>query len=413
MTSHPHLKHRSLRRVLAISLLALAGLVHAHDESEQTAPAGHTGHAGHEGLAKNQLALGTAFDGQGRLWVVGLDASQHLFVQHTQAADLAHWDAPQVLDTRGDEISADGENRPKLAFGPHHWAVISYTRPLSKPYTGWIRMLHSQDDGQTFSAPLTVHADQQIITHRFESIAFDHAGALHAVWVDKRDQPAKDSGIAYEGAAIYQATSLDGGATFGPDTKVADHSCECCRIALLENPQGQMVAMWRHVFGQDTRDHGFANLSAPPNRIQRATFDDWHIKACPHHGPGLALAQQDGAYHAVWFGLRQAVAGVRYARLNAQGAPVPSSLRMLPDARAEHADVASHGDTVVIVWRAFTGKATQLRSWTSRDGGHTFVLRTLAETAGPNDHPRLAQQGARLVVVWHLPQEVQLHEIQL
>jgi hypothetical protein len=86
---------------------------------------------------------------------------------------------------------------------------------------------------------------------------------------------------------------------------------------------------------------------------------------------------------------------------------------LLPDARAEHADVAAWGDTVLIVWRSFAGKTTQLKSWMSRDGGHTFVLKTLAETAGPNDHPRLAQQGERVVVVWHTPQEVQLHEIHL
>ena len=399
---------------ISVLMFPMAGMAQG-EPSAVVAP-----HAGHGAMSKYQLAVGSAFDPQGRLWVVGLDADQHLFVQHTQGSDLAHWDPPQVLNTGEDDISADGENRPKIAFGPHQWAVISYTRPLTKPYTGWIRMLRSQDGGQSFSAPFTVHADQQVITHRFESIAFDHAGALHTVWIDKRDQPAKDSGLTYEGAAIYQNTSVDGGATFGPDTKVADHSCECCRIGLLENRSGQMVALWRHVFGQDTRDHAFAVLSGAPNQVQRATWDDWHIKACPHHGPGLALAQKDGAYHAVWFGIRQEakhpdqnVAGVRYARLNAQGAPILSSVRLLPDARAEHADVASWGDTVVIVWRSFTGKTTQLKSWTSRDGGHTFVLKILSETVGQNDHPRLAQHGARLVVVWRLPQEVQLHEIDL
>ena len=379
-----------------------------------------SGHAGHGAMPKFQLALGTAFDAQGRLWVVGLDESQRLFVQHTQKNDLAFWDSPQVLDTGGEQISADGENRPKLAFGPNHWAVISYTQPLDKPYTGRIRMLRSQDDGQNFSAPFTVHADKQVITHRFESIAFDNAGVLHVVWIDKRDQPAKNSGQLYEGAAIYQVSSKDGGETFGPDTKVADHSCECCRIALLENKQAQMVAMWRHVFGEDTRDHAFANLSGPVNQIQRSSFDDWHIKACPHHGPGLALASKNGAFHAVWFGIRSgtkqledAVVGVRYARLDNHGAPVLGSLRLLPDSKAEHADVAAWGDSVVVVWRSFADNTTRLKTWTSLDGGRTFLLKTLDETDGQNDHPRLAQQGTRLVVVWRTMKGVQLHEIQL
>ena len=75
----------------------------------------------------------------------------------------------------------------------------------------------------------------RVITHRFESLALDAQGALHTVWIDKRDleaAPRVGNKLAYRGAAIYRNVSLDGGATFGPDTKVADHSCECCRIAL-------------------------------------------------------------------------------------------------------------------------------------------------------------------------------------
>ena len=404
------------RALLVLSMLTGVIGAAAHDEQAE-APAAAPTHAAHH--MHNDLAMGAAFAPDGSLWVAGLNSNKQLFVQQAPARALDQWGPPRILDTGADTISADGENHPKIAFGPHGWVVISYTQPLEKPYTGFIRMLRSSDGGNTFSAPFTVHHDQQQITHRFESIAFDGSGKLHTVWIDKRDLERLGQGkSAYAGAAIYQNISSDGGASFGPDTKVADHSCECCHIALAEDPQGVLHALWRHVFGQDIRDHAFASLDAgKPNAFVRATYDDWHINACPHHGPGLASdsTDTDAAYHAVWFGVRTPAspdeASVRYGRLQANGAPVPNSVQTLPDVNAEHADVTAYGRNVVVVWRSTQGKTTRLQAWQSTDSGQHFQLKTLAQVEGANDFPRLVQQGPRMAVVWRLPQEVHVYEI--
>ena len=393
--------------------LALSCVAGAHEDS----PDPHAGHAMH--APRPQLAIGAAFAPDGRLWVVGLNEKLQLFVQSAPAQALTQWSSPRILDTGADAISADGENRPKIAFGPHHWVVISYTQPLSKPYTGFIRMLRSTDGGQTFSAPFTVHHDQQEITHRFESIAFDASGALHTLWIDKRDLPPRDSGQVYPGAAVYRNVSLDGGATFGPDIKVADHSCECCRIAVALDAQGQLQALWRHVFDEQTRDHAFAHVTThQPNEITRASYDDWHINACPHHGPGLAsdiVRGQQRGYHAVWFGIRQvqgeSVAAVRYGRLTTSGEPVADTVQALPDPRAEHADVAAFQENVAVVWRSTDGATTTLKAWLSHDGGRHFELKVLSQVDGYNDQPHFAQAGARMVVVWRALDGVQVHEL--
>ena len=391
------------------------GVLVAQERPKEAGQSQHN-HAKHK--IKSQLATGVAISPDGKLWIVGLNERLQLFVQNSTLNKLSEWSEPKEIDTGGDAISADGENRPKIAFGPNGWVVISYTQPLAKPYTGFIRMLRSTDGGKTFSAPFTVHQDRQEITHRFESIAFDAKGDLHTLWVDKRDQPTRNSGKSYVGAAIYRNVSHDGGATFESDTKLADHSCECCRIALTQDQSGQLKAMWRHVFGEQTRDHAFANVeSNAPNQITRASYDEWQINACPHHGPGLAFnaAEPKGGYHAIWFGLRQekdqTIGGVRYARLDAKGEPVPNTLKMLPDTRAEHADVMAYENNVAIAWRSSEGNKTTLKAWLSRDSGNTFELKSIGEAVGNNDHPRLAQLGSRMVVVWRLSEEIRAYEI--
>ncbi|MDP2370804.1 hypothetical protein [Rhodoferax sp.] len=367
-----------------------------------------------------QLGIGAAFAPDGSLWIVGLTAPGQLFVQSAAPATglgAPQWGAPRVLDTAGDPISADGENHPKLLFGPNASVLIAYTRPLAKPNTGFVRMLRSSDGGKTFAPPVTVHADRQEITHRFESIGFDAKGVLHTVWIDKRDleaAPKVGHKSSYRGAAIYRNESTDAGLTFGPDIKVADHSCECCRIALGLGSDGVMRAMWRHVFEPNVRDHAFAALGSPLASIGRATFDGWRVDGCPHHGPALATAV-DG-FHAVWFGIRQEgadpVPGVRYARLRADGSPLADTVQRLPDERAEHASVVALGSRVAVVWRSVDGMTTTLKAWLSTDSGRSFQLRQLAQVQGDNDFPRLAQLGQRMAVVWRTSSEVQIHALQ-
>jgi hypothetical protein len=399
-----HLAPNRLERLgagLGLSAWLLAGQITWAAEPAPLAPAASTAsHGGH--TQRPQLALDACYGLDGWLWRVELDDARRL-VLRTSGDDGRRWSEPQVLDTAGDVVLAQGEQRPKLAFGPGGAVVIAYTQPLAKPYTGEIRLLRSTDGGQTFAPPVTVHADRQVITHRFESIAFDARGRLHVVWIDKRDGEAVRAAgrdpKSYVGASIYHALSTDGGASFGPDLRLAEHSCECCRIALAPTPDGGMAALWRHVFAASERDHGFARLdSTAAVEPVRATLDHWNLNACPHHGPGLTPAA-GGGYHAVWYGVRDGVAAVRYGRLGADGQP-QGPVRALPDEAAEHADVISAGRRVAIVWRSFDGQATRLRAWLSDDDGATFRLQELGRSDAENDYARLVSRDGRFHAIW-------------
>jgi len=364
-------------------------------------------HAQHKHV---QLAASYAFDQAGKLWMVGLNAQQKLFIQSSQDLGKSWVSKELEADVK---ISADGENRPKIAIRSDGVMVITYTKPLAKPYTGEIRLIRSTD-GINFSEPITVHDDRQQITHRFESTVFDSKGGLHIVWVDKRDAELarsltgrKDS---YSGAAIYRKYSADGGRTFGPDIKLADHSCECCRIALLPINDGKVLAMWRHVFDGSIRDHATAIIDGEKlGQIHRGSYDQWHLEACPHHGPALATAP-NGNYHAVWFGEKKNIAGVRYGLLSSLGQAV-GGVRELPDPKAEHADIASYGSNVVIAWRSYNGKETELRVWISADGGKVFQQRLMHKTNLDNDYPQLLQKAGNIYLIWRTQDEIYVENI--
>ena len=356
---------------------------------------------------KAELATGAAVDASGNFWIVSKETAEgeQYVVLQSSTDGGRNWSAPRRIQNAPEAISADGENRPKLAFGPQGQMYVSYTRPLAKPYTGEIRFMRSLDGGKTFSPPRTVHANRDLITHRFESMIVDKSGRIYIAWIDKRDiEAAVARKEKYAGAAVYYAVSDDGGGSFKGDYKLADHSCECCRIAMALTPDGKAVALWRHVFAPNARDHAIAEL-APDGKgtpLARATFDDWRIDACPHHGPALAYAD-DGTRHQVWFNMKGEEGGVFHASVSPDG--VMGKVQRLGSAQAAHADVAVFGKQVVLAWRQFDGKGTAILGKHSGDGGLTWRELELARTAQGSDQPRLLQTPTGIVLAWRTQQE--------
>ncbi|MGE5490472.1 MAG: sialidase family protein [Actinomycetota bacterium] len=354
--------------------------------------------------ARAELGTSAAFGPDGALYVAS-KRDGHVVVERSNDGG-ATWESPVTVNRDPESISADGENRPKIAFAQDGGMLVSWTKPLSKPYTGEIRFARS-DDGRQFSPPITVHRDRSEITHRFESLTVTGDGKVLVTWIDKRDLEAAGKKGGYQGAAIYGAISADGGKTFQPEKKIADHSCECCRIAMARDSDGAPLLLWRHVFAPNERDHALARLKPDGTleSVQRATFDHWKVDACPHHGPSLAVDEK-GTKHAVWFNQKDGEGHVYYGRLQPRnGGIAVEGQRPIGGPQAAHADVAAKGGRLAIAWKEFDGERTRLHALLSTDGGMTFSPRALAATDGASDQPRIIAKGDDLYAFWRTDKE--------
>lgn len=345
------------------------------------------------------LGATAAFDSHGRLWVVDA-ADGHVRLRHSDD-DGRTLSAPVPVNPIAEPIYAEGENRPKLVFGPHDDIYVSWSQPRAKPWTGFVRFARSRDHGATFSAPLTVHRDRAEITHRFDALAVDGKGRVVIAWIDKRDEEAaSQQKKPYLGAAVYFSWSNNGGASFVPERKLIDQSCECCRIALSLTPDGEVAAFFRSIYGDNIRDHAYAVLHTDgrPSHADRATFTDWKIEGCPHHGPGLAIGS-DGTRHAVWYEAKNRPT-IWYGQL--QPGHAPTHLLDVANAGASHADVAVQGRNVWIVWNQVSAKgyALMLRASTD-DGAHFGAAQELAHSTDAVASPQLLQKKHQPFVAWN------------
>jgi len=337
-----------------------------------------------------RLAVAATFDANGRLWLARTVGKQ-LQVSHSDDAGQ-HFSPAVAVNREPELISADGEARPAIAVVDRR-VYLSWTQPLPQAFAGHIRFAASADGGETFAEPLTINDNRQAITHRFNAMLANEHGVTLA-WIDKRDG---DGQPAYRGAAIYTAQSTDGGRSFAANRKLADHSCECCRIGLAADRDGTPLAFWRHIFGRNERDFAIARLGEP---LQRASADGWAIDACPHHGGSLAVDEQGGR-HIAWFTGAAKSPGLHYRRIDGEQMSTPLSFGDL-DAQAGHPAVATAGSGIDLVWREFDGRENRIVAIHSADRGQTWSKPVrLAATAGAADDPLLINGRDAIWLIWN------------
>lgn len=377
-------------------------------------------HEDQSNLQKSSLAISVAIDAQGKLWRV---AEKDGFIWVDASRDLGKiFSKPVQVNTTIQNIEADGEARPKIAIGPEGNIYLTWTESLKKPFYGDIWFSRSIDAGKTFEAPIIVHQDRAEITQRFDSLNVsqygDAKGSVTVTWVDKRDLiAAKGARNSYEGAAIYYAVSTDKGASFAPEKKLADGSCECCRIAMTNKPDGTVVAMWRHVFDGGERDHMMAEIPAQASQaavLKRATFGRWIIDGCPHHGAALSRGGENKdwwGYHMAWFDggndESDKDASLFYARMDGEAwVSSPSKKFGNHQYHAGHPALLSMGDKVWLVWRESEAKHNSIIGMFSDDGGRNWGdAKVLTTSSGKVDYPQLLSSNNQVYLVWNTEKE--------
>lgn len=394
-----------IKNLLILCLAGFAFNAHAHED--------YTKHQ------KATLAISLAFDAQGNLWRASV---QDGFVMVGVSRDSGKtFSTPVKVNLVPHKIGADGEARPKIAVSKEGYIYLTWTESLKKPFSGYIWFARSIDTGKTFETPYIVHRDRDEITHRFDSLNVAADGKITVTWVDKRDLiAAKAANKPYDGAAIYYAVSNNKGESFIPEQKLADSSCECCRIALTNKPDGTVVAMWRHVFAGSERDHMIAeipNMSPAINKApapKRATFGRWKIDGCPHHGAALASGGEGKSwwgYHMAWFDGGNDDAGrdatLFYGRMDGEAWVSSPPQKFGNMARqAGHPALATIGENVWLAWREKNAGKSQIWVMHSGDEGKSWVAAyMLLEVDGMADYPVLMQKGKQLFLVWNTDKE--------
>ena len=176
------------------------------------------------------------------------------------------------------------------AIGPDsllaYW--LSYTADATYAYQ--VLTAFSNDDGASWSTPVSAHTDGTPTEHGFVS-TFTADSGTGLIWLDGRETP--DQGMTLRSAIL----DAEGNRT--NEALMDDLVCDCCQTDVAETDAGP-VAVYRNRTSEEVRDIYVArNLDGQWQTGVAVSDDGWVISGCPVNGPSIAAHGQRVV--VVWF----------------------------------------------------------------------------------------------------------------
>lgn len=319
-------------------------------------------------------------------------------VYFARSKDLGQsWTLPVRVGDANPGFDGGGDARPQLVADAAGHVLIAYDTFKDQQWNAQIWLASSSDGGAHFDAPRVF--EPAAVSQRLPVLDVAASGKILMVWQDKRlSGPRK-----LPGASIAYAWSADGGRTFSPSALAANTSCECCRIAVTNAPNGSPILAFRTIFPGEVRDHEILRFlpSGAPDKPQRVSVDDWVTDACPHQGPSIAVSA-NGTVNVAWYTQGKARQGLFYARSAGGGAAFGEPQRLgNPDDATSRPFVFAHGDQVWRVWKAFDGHVSHVLVQHSRNDGRDWSAPAVIDSAtGRSDHPLLTGNKGHVFLSW-------------
>ncbi|MFO7444726.1 MAG: sialidase family protein [Ignavibacteriaceae bacterium] len=338
------------------------------------------------------------FDDAGKLWCVWA-FGKHVYVSYSDD-EGGSYSEPVKVNDEPQEIATNGENRPKIVISPNGYIYVSYSISLEEKFTGLVKFSRSVDNGKTFSEPVTVNDDKETAGHSFESLGVNKDGIVYLFWLDSRlNRAAKKEGKNYNGSSVFYTYSDDGGQSFKPNKKIADHTCQCCRIALDFEPDGNPVIIFRDIYNENVRDHSMVRFTGKDSftKPERVTFENWKIDGCPHHGPSLYI-DSEGRYHFTWYNMEGNSGKIYYAVTDDKG-KIFKNRKVIPNETASHPYITGINNKLYLVWKEYRDGKNLISGLTSDNGGKDWTnKKNNLSVEGNLDHPFLIKKSNKILL---------------
>ena len=234
------------------------------------------------GSAEPRLAVGA--DGIAMSWLEARAGGGHRL--RFALRDGARWSPPATI-AEGDSFFVNWADFPSLRWqGGRRWAAHWMWKSGAGTYAYDVRLAFSEDDGRTWSAPVTPHRDDTPTEHGFASLVAE-PGGLRAFWLDGRNFFGAPEDAAPGPDMTLRTALLDSAGNLSEEVELDARACDCCATAAVGTDRGTLVA-YRDRSPEEIRDiavvrHEGGRWSAPA----LVHADGWKIPGCPVNGPAV------------------------------------------------------------------------------------------------------------------------------
>ncbi len=312
------------------------------------------------------------------------------------------WSEPRIIE-RSDLFFVNWADFPSMTPGPDgtlwaHWLE----RGGQGTYDYGVRIVRSEDEGETWSEPMTPHDDASPTEHGFVSTAVFEDG-MGFVWLDGRRYAPGPGGTqaTNEMTLRYRFASADG--TLDEETLVDGRVCDCCQTSSAMTAEGPVV-VYRDRTDDEIRDVYVTRLREGGWTEGAPVYaDGWEIGGCPVNGPAVVARGMDVA--VAWFTAAGDVPRVKVAFSTDAGATFGSPVPVDDGNPAGRVDLLMRDDgSVLVSWLERTGgEDAEIRLRRVRPDGRISASTSLVGSSSgrASGFPRLVSTpGGDVVLAW-------------
>ncbi|MCO5248235.1 MAG: exo-alpha-sialidase [Chitinophagales bacterium] len=252
-----------------------------------------------------------------------------------------------------DNTSVHEEGMPKIAFKGDGIMIATYESSVPVEGKKWgisdLSYMESKDKGKTWTVAQSVFKNKyQGSSPSFSGLSRLSDGEIGVAWLDNDTNPKNFS------RPVFFAKTLKSGG-FDNAYMITPKACQCCRIAISSEQDGQVSIAFRDLSKENVRDISVATSNDNGKSFQAPSDfskDGWVIDGCPHNGP--SIASSNGKTYLTWFTGGDHI-GVNYGELNKDGT-VENKTLLSKDGRFAQLSLLNDGTPVVVYSEDFTEK---------------------------------------------------------
>jgi len=307
------------------------------------------------------------------------------------------WSEPHVIRS-GENWFVNWADYPLIAANGKQLMAHYLGKSGEGTFAYDVMLTTSQDEGNTWSEPKSVHDDAKQTEHGFVSI-LPYGENFLVAWLDGRNtvMEGMENHEGHHGQMSIRAAVVDINGVKSNEWELDSRTCDCCQTGTALTDNGPVV-IYRDRSDEEIRDMSIVRFVDGQWTEPKTIYDDnWKIAGCPVNGPRVDAIGNNLAI--AWFSSPEGNASVRVIFSTDGGATFGEPVKLDEGKAIGRVDVVMlDNDNAMVSWMEGAEiKAVKV----NRDGtkGSSMNIASTSD-ARSSGFPQMTKFGNKLIFAW-------------
>lgn len=336
-------------------------------------------------------------------WVENINDTSYL---KYSSLNNDRWAEPGVI-AKGNNWFVNWADFPAIAVGSNgNWLAHYLEKSGEGTYAYDVKVLQSNDQGKSWSAPRTLHDDGKQAEHGFVSM-LPYKNNFFITWLDGRNTVSEagttdhghadgDHGSAH-GAMTLRAAIIDPKGNKIEEWELDSRVCDCCQTTAAITDQGPVV-IYRDRTENEIRDMSIVRWTGNTWTASQPIHNDhWKIAGCPVNGPKVAGSENTLA--VAWFSAPEGNAQVKLAFSTDGGATFEKPVQIDSGKTIGRVDVLLLSKEVAMVSWMEGNNIKAIKVNKDEVIGNPIIIGSSSESRS-SGFPKMTKNGDDVIFAW-------------